>query len=112
MPNAAWGLDYSQGFALLLPQAGEGRTAARLASSAPISALAGDSAGAVDDLADAMAMGQHLSSDPILIVLLVRDAIDSMATDTAGDYDLLQLKGPASISSPPGSTTCLLAHRR
>ena len=95
VPRAAWGLDYNQGFGLLLPHAGQARNLSRLAClRAHQRALAGDATGAADDIADAITLGRHLTSDPILILILVRHLIESNAIDTAGDH-LPRLKGPA-----------------
>src|SRR3954469_15393062 len=62
-----WGLDYSQGFGLLLPHAGLARNLSRLAFlQAHQRALGGDPAGAVEDIADAMVLARHVSTDGIL----------------------------------------------
>lgn len=82
-----WGLEYEQGFALLLPHLQKGRTLARLACLRARQRFeAGDATGGVDDAADAMALGRHLSPDGILIAVLVRYAVEAAATDTVSDH--------------------------
>ena len=86
-----WGLHREDGPNLLLPHLGRGRDLARLAAlRARVEFSRGNSVGAVDDAADAMVLGRHLSADlTAMISYLVqisceRIGIEAVAPQLAG----------------------------
>jgi hypothetical protein len=69
-------LDFSQGFAMLLPHLAQSRKCSRvLRASAIINGMNGDYAASVDDIIAGMKLGDALAREPILISQLVRIAI-------------------------------------
>lgn len=69
-------LDFSQGFAMLLPHLARSRQCSRvLRASAVLKGTKGDYAGAVEDIIAGMKLGDALAREPILISQLVRIAI-------------------------------------
>jgi hypothetical protein len=69
-------LDFSKGFALLLPHLARMRSCARLLrADAVVNATEGNYAAAVDDIIAGMKLGDALALEPILISQLVRIAI-------------------------------------
>lgn len=85
-PRCDWGLDYEQGFDLLLPHLQRARTLARLgALSARQRVEKGQTAEAADELADVLTLGRHASPDGITVAVLVRYAIEAIGIETAAD---------------------------
>jgi hypothetical protein len=81
-----WGLDYEQGFELLLPHLQKARTLARLAAlHARQRVEKGQTAEAADELADTLTLGRHAAPEGITIAVLVRYAIEGIAIETAAD---------------------------
>jgi hypothetical protein len=75
-----WGLNYDEGPALHIPQAGKALALARLAClDARYKFDQKQPRAAVDELCDVLAMARHLAQDKILISLLVRYRIEGMA---------------------------------
>ena len=69
-------LDFSQGFAMLLPHLAQSRQCSRaLRASAVLKGTKGDYAGAVEDIIAGMKLGDALAREPILISQLVRIAV-------------------------------------
>ena len=83
LPHCDWGLGYEEGVELLLPHAQAGRTLATLALlRARIRFEDGHNAEAIEDIADSMTMGRHVSLDGTLITVLVNYAIENRASET------------------------------
>jgi hypothetical protein len=77
LADCDWNIDYSKGPSTLLPELGRGRTLAELASlRAQEEFRQHRPMEAIDDLANEMALAEHLSTDKTMIGLLVRDAIE------------------------------------
>jgi len=69
-------LDFSEGFAMLLPHLAQSRKCSRvLRASAVLKGTNGDCAGSVEDIIAGMKLGDALAREPILISQLVRMAI-------------------------------------
>lgn len=76
-------LDFSQGYAMLLPHLSPTRNLARLLEAAAIArAHAGDYEGAAADILAGLQLGARLQEEPILISQLVNVAINSMMYET------------------------------
>jgi len=72
----AHALDFSKGFAMLLPHLARMRSCARLLrADAAVNATEGNHAAAVDDIIAGMKLGDALALEPVLISQLVRIAI-------------------------------------
>jgi DNA-binding FadR family transcriptional regulator len=81
-----WGLEYEQGFELLLPHLQKARNLARLAAlHARQRVEKGQTAEAADELADTLTLGRHAAPEGITIAILVRYAIEGIAIETAAD---------------------------
>lgn len=79
-PHCNWHLDYSKGPLLLLPQLNKGHALAQLACLRARSEFVHSQwTAAVDDLANVIALGRHLSEDKTLIGFLVRCNVEDMA---------------------------------
>jgi hypothetical protein len=82
-----WGLDYNDGVGLLLPQLSRSRDAARLAALHAREAFErGDAKTGWTDTLTIMHLGRHISSDPVMISLLVGANLESMAIDAVAPY--------------------------
>jgi hypothetical protein len=111
LPKCDWGLGYEDGAELLLPHAQAARTLSDLAFlRARIRLESGDSAGAIEDIVDAMALGRHVSMDGTLITVLLNYAIESRAGETLALYlpklsaqELKSLKARLAVLPPSGS---------
>jgi hypothetical protein len=84
-----WGLDYNDGVSLLMPHLSRSRDAARLAALDARRAFERHDwqAGWNDALA-IIALGRNVSSDPIMIGLVVGSNLESMAIDAVAPYVL------------------------
>jgi hypothetical protein len=81
-----WGLEYEQGFELLLPHLQKARTLARLAALHARQRIEkGQTAEAADELADVLTLGRHTAPEGITIAVLVRYAIEGIGIETAAD---------------------------
>lgn len=99
---ARFSLDFSQGFAMLLPDVQNMRNCSRmLALEAHVKAHRGDAAGTADSLLAMAAISRSLENQPILVSQLVRIAMHGLAVDLTGrllprvkfsDEDLMRLQ--------------------
>ena len=88
-----WGLNLEEGPAALMPYLAQARKLARIVCLRSRYRFGkGESAGAVADVADALALARHSGSDGTLIALLVGYAIEQMVTDLLSD-NLYKLDG-------------------
>ncbi len=82
-----WGLDYNDGVGLLMPHLSRSRDAARLAAlDARRAFQRGDAKTGWNDAIAIMTLGRHMSSDPIMISVLVGANLESMAIDAVAPY--------------------------
>ena len=82
-----WGLDYTDGMSLLLPQLAKARDLARLAAlRARIEFERGNYKAARADAAAIMALSRHVGRDPIMICILVRHGLEGMVVDLVAPY--------------------------
>jgi hypothetical protein len=82
-----WGLDYNDGVSLLMPHLSRSRDAARLAALDARRAFERhDWHAGWNDVLAVMALGRNVSSDPIMIGLLVGSNLESMAIDAVAPY--------------------------
>jgi hypothetical protein len=90
-----WGLHHEDGPMLLLPHLAKARDLSRLAClRARAEFQKGDTAGAAEDLADALTLARHSGQDATLIAILVQDAIEQMTINVAA-ANLSGVKSPA-----------------
>jgi hypothetical protein len=79
-----FGLDYTQGFELMLPHLGKLRNIGRLmAADAAVRLHDGDASGAAGEIASAYRIADHLPADEILISSLVGQAVFQSADRVA-----------------------------
>lgn len=77
-----WGLNFDEGFELLLPYLSMARDTARLAMlDARVRFDAGDTRGAVENLADAFCLARHAGAHDILVSIMVQYACEAMVAD-------------------------------
>jgi hypothetical protein len=82
-----WGLDYNDGVSLLMPHLSRSRDAARLAALDARRAFERhDWHTGWNDALSIMALGRNVSSDPIMIGLLVGSNLEWMAIDAVAPY--------------------------
>ena len=106
---------------MLLPHLGKGRELSRAALlRAKLRLQTGDVAGAVDDITVALIMARHLGSSPVLVSLLVDDAIEREATELLAEH-FAALDGAAldrlansltALPATPSLADCLAAEGR
>ena len=112
LPRCVWAVNMEEdGIGTRLPHCQAARTLAGLAClRARLRFAEGDKDGAVDDAADAITLGRHISTDGTIIAVLVGVAIDAQATDALAahlpDLDKAALKKLAARleALPPGGT--------
>ena len=89
LTHCDWGLGYEDGIEILLPHAQAARTLSTFAClRARIRFEDGHNADAIDDIADAMTVGRHVSMDGTLITVLVNYAIEYRAGETVAQVAL------------------------
>jgi hypothetical protein len=106
-----WGLNYEEGWRLLLPYVGKGRTLARLAVLHARHELEqGHWKAGAEDVADLLKLARHLETDPMIIPNLIGYTIEAMAIEAAAPY-LPELKkvlpdrvSPVLAAPPAGPT--------
>ncbi len=110
LPRCDWSLDYDDGPKLLLPYLARARDLARLtALHARHEFELGNAKAGADDTIAIFALARHTGSEPIMIGILVRYLIESIAVDLAAAY-LPEMPdvAPAIVSAyealPPGAT--------
>ncbi|MBI1375390.1 MAG: hypothetical protein GC159_21965 [Phycisphaera sp.] len=82
-----WGLNDSDGPAMLLPHAGKSRELSRLAAlRANVRFADGNADGAIDDLVATFCLGHHMADHGLLIEVLVGYATDAVAVDTGAAH--------------------------
>lgn len=87
-----WGLNYEDGYTILLPHLNWMRTFARVATLRAAQRFAsGDNMGGVEDIADTLALSRHTGTHDILICILVQRAIQSLAISVLSPEQLGKL---------------------
>jgi hypothetical protein len=82
-----WSLDYQDGMELLLPYLAKARDLGRLAALHARQEFAqGRWKAGADDAIAILALARHVGSDPIMLCILVRYGIESMAIDAVAPY--------------------------
>jgi hypothetical protein len=115
-----WGLDYNDGIGLLMPQLSRSRDAARLTALHAREAFErGDAKTGWVDTLTIMHLGRHISSDPVMISLLVGTNLESLAIDAVAPYlleaHLSAAEAAAELAKLPKSppfTATLAAEKR
>ena len=86
-PRCDWGLDYSDGMSLMLPQLAKSRDLARLAAlRARIEFERGNYKFARNDATAIMGLARHVGRDPIMICVLVRYGLEGIVVDLVAPY--------------------------
>lgn len=87
LPRCDWSLDYEDGMNLLLPYLAKSRDLARLAAlHARYEFEQGHWEAGIEDATAILALARHVGSEPIMICILVRYAIERIAIDLVTPY--------------------------